>query len=160
MRRQWTVHEVHCAVEGGQIEATFDERVNEDAAPDLQRRRVVLSDKDGPYGVALAAWVAAGNKLPAFQAPAVTAFDVKAEACRRIEAILPDYKQRNVLAFGLEAVMTYGSDPADWPAGLRAVNADMQAKWAAIKLIRARSDELEAMNPIPADYRADRHWSE
>lgn len=87
-----------------------------------------------------------------------TIADVKAEAGRRIEAILPDYKQRNVLAFGIEAIMSYGADPAEWPAELQAVNADMQAKWATIKALRVRSDEIEAMSPIPADFRDDAYW--
>lgn len=90
--------------------------------------------------------------------PSPTLSAVKAEAARRIELILPDYKQRNVLAFGLETMMTYGFDPAGWPAPLQAVNAEMQAKWTAIKAIRVRSDEIEAMNPIPEDFRADSFW--
>jgi len=155
MRRQWTVHEVHGAVEGGQIDATFDERISDDAPPYLQRRRVVL-DPTSPYGLALAAWVSSDNVLP--PAPAPEKNDVKAEAARRIEAIMPDYKQRNVLAFGLETVMTYGADPSQWPEPLQQVNAEMQAKWETIKAIRVRSDEIEVMDPIPADFRDDSYW--
>lgn len=91
--------------------------------------------------------------------PIPTIGDVKGEAGRRIEAILPDYKQRNVLAFGLETMMTYGPDPADWPAPIQAVNSEMQAKWTAIKAIRVRSDEIEAMSPIPANFRDDSFWT-
>jgi hypothetical protein len=89
----------------------------------------------------------------------LTAADVKAEAGRRIEAIMPDYKQRNVMAWGLETVMTYGADPADWPAPLQAVNNQAQGAWSAIKAIRAKSDEIEAMSPIPADFRDDGYWA-
>lgn len=99
------------------------------------------------------------NYIPASARPAITVADVKAEAGRRIEAILPDYKQRNVLAFGLEAVMTYGPDPADWPVQLQAVNADMQAKWAVIKAIRVRSDEIEAIDPVPPNFADDGFWA-
>jgi hypothetical protein len=155
MRRQWTVHEVHGTLDGGLIDATFDERLTDDAAPDLWRRAVV-TDHDGPYGIALAAWVEQGNMLP--PAPAPEKNDVKAEAARRIEAIMPDYKQRNVLAFGLETVMTYGADPSQWPEPLQQVNAEMQAKWETIKAIRVRSDEIEVMDPIPADFRDDSYW--
>jgi hypothetical protein len=95
---------------------------------------------------------------PAAASPLPTVPDVKAEAARRIETIMPDYKQRNVLAFGLETMMTYGTDPADWPAPLQAVNAEMQAKWTAIKAIRTKSDKIEAMDPIPTDFRDDKHW--
>lgn len=103
-------------------------------------------------------WEALGSVVPDY-ARAVTPADVKAEAGRRIEAIMPDYKQRNVLAFGLETMMTYGPDPTEWPAPLQAVNAEMQAKWTAIKAIRAKSDEIEGMTPIPPDYRSDGYWT-
>jgi hypothetical protein len=32
--------------------------------------------------------------------------------------------------------------------------------WNRIKAIRAASDEIEAMNPIPRDYQDDKHWPE
>lgn len=91
--------------------------------------------------------------------PPVVIADVKAEAGRRIEAIMPDYKQRNVMAWGLETMMAYGPDPADWPAPLQEVNNQAQAAWAAIKAIRVCSDEIEAMDPIPADFRDDSYWA-
>lgn len=83
---------------------------------------------------------------------------VKLEANRRIEAIMPDFKQRNALALGMETVMTYGADPAVWPPQLQQLNGAMLAKWAAIKAIRTKSDEIEAMDPIPADFRDDTYW--
>ena len=90
--------------------------------------------------------------------PPISVADVKAEAARRIEAIMPDYKQRNVMAWGLETIMAYGPNPANWPTELQAVNNQAQAAWAAIKAIRVRSDEIEAMSPIPADFRDDGWW--
>lgn len=90
--------------------------------------------------------------------PLVTVAMVKAEAARRIAAIMPDYMQRNVMAWGLETIMAYGTDPATWPAQLQAVNAAAQAAWTAIKAIRARSDEIEAIDPIPADFQEDEYW--
>lgn len=90
--------------------------------------------------------------------PFVSAHDVKAEANRRIEAIMPSFKQRNALALGMETVMTYGADPANWPEDLQQVNAAMMDKWAIIKAIRIRSDEIEAMDPIPTDFRDDSYW--
>lgn len=87
-----------------------------------------------------------------------SAQDVKAEAHRRIEAIMPSFKQRNALALGIETVMTYGADPANWPEDLQQVNAAMMDKWTIIKAIRSRSDEIEAMNPIPADFCEDSYW--
>lgn len=91
--------------------------------------------------------------------PEPTRADVKAEAARRIEAIMPDFKQRNVMAWGLETMMAYGTDIADWPAPLQAVHTQAQVAWDAIKAIRVRSDEIEAMTPIPVDFRSEEHWT-
>lgn len=114
-----------------------------------------------PSDIAQIGWLYEGGQFslpPSPQAHPVTATNVKSEAGRRIAEIMPDYKQRNVLAFGLETMMTYGTDPSQWPEPLQQVNADMQAKWEAIKAIRARSDEIEAMDPIPTDFQNDKHW--
>ena len=40
---------------------------------------------------------------------------------------------------------------------LKAIN-DARAVWAQIKALRARSDTLEAMTPVPADYADDKWW--
>lgn len=90
--------------------------------------------------------------------PAVSPSAVKAEAERRILAVMPEWKQRNALAAGQAAVMAHGSDPAMWPPELQAEHTAAMAAWAAINAIRASSDVLEAMDPIPADYAADYHW--
>jgi len=87
-----------------------------------------------------------------------TQADVKSEAARRINQIMLDYQQRNALALGMEAVLTYGPDTAKWPSELQAVNEAVMAKWATIKAIRARSNEIEAMEPIPSDFAADERW--
>jgi hypothetical protein len=68
---------------------------------------------------------------------------IKAEARRRILEILPDYAQVNALARGQEMTMEYGSDPERWPDGAKADHAAVMRKWAAIKALRLRSDELE-----------------
>lgn len=83
---------------------------------------------------------------------------IKDEAERRILAILDKNKQRNLLAHGLEAIFEHGPDPAQWPAADRALQQDTTPKWRQIKAIRAASDALEAMNPIPANYTDDIHW--
>lgn len=90
--------------------------------------------------------------------PPVTVDQVKIEANRRILAIMPAYKQNNALAFAAETMMQYGADPADWPPERQAMQAEATAAWTAIKAIRTRSDEIEAMNPIPADYADDDYW--
>lgn len=66
---------------------------------------------------------------------------VKAEAGRRIVAILPEYRQRNLLA---QATILLKKGEANWtPGELAAWNAGA-AQWAAIKPIRDRSDAMEA----------------
>ncbi|HEV2518002.1 MAG TPA: hypothetical protein VGV07_22310 [Devosia sp.] len=83
---------------------------------------------------------------------------VKAEAARRIDLIMKDYEQRNALALGQEMVLTYGPDATKWPADKRATLSAMMGKWAAIKAVRVRSNDIEAMKPIPADFTDDEHW--
>lgn len=84
---------------------------------------------------------------------------IKVEANRRILAIMPEYKQRNAMAFGLEAMMVHGPDLASWPMDLQTMNNTIQAQWTIIKAIRTRSNEIEAMDPIPLDYTDDKYWS-
>jgi hypothetical protein len=122
------------------------------------RTYFVPNEPNNRHRQMIAEWEDAGNTIPPYVPSNPDVADVKSEAGRRIAVIMPDYKQRNVLAFGLETVMAYGADPSQWPEPLQQVNADMQAKWGAIKAIRVRSDEIEAMDPIPADFRNDSYW--
>lgn len=96
----------------------------------------------------------------AFTKPVVvgTVEQIKAEAGRRIEAIMPPYKQRNFLALQAELSMTHGPDPQGWPADMQSLAQEGLAAWARIKAIRSRSDEIETMDPIPADFTADKYW--
>lgn len=67
-----------------------------------------------------------------------TSVHVKIEAGRRIEAQYPLWKQANVIREG---------------------GANLIAMTAFIDDIRAKSDQLEAMSPTPADFAADERWS-
>lgn len=76
---------------------------------------------------------------------------VKAEAAKRILALMPDWKQRNVIA-------DLSSDNADTKAA--AVTA-----WAAVTAIRTKSNEIEASigsmtdeQIIAFDAADDSHW--
>ncbi len=78
---------------------------------------------------------------------------VKAEAGRRILAIMPEWRQRNVIA-------DLSSDNADTKAA--AVTA-----WAAVTAIRTKSNEVEASIASMSDEEIlnfnasdDAHWSE
>jgi len=80
---------------------------------------------------------------------------VKEEAQRRIYEILPDWKQRNLTARAAELAI---KGVQNWSLEEQAEVAAGQALWDQIKVIRAKSDELEAMDPIPVDYIDDKYW--
>ena len=69
--------------------------------------------------------------------------DIKAEAQRRILAIMPTYRQTNWLALKAEMDLRYGA-PSNWPAEVQQGIAAVMKQWEDIKAIRTRSDELEA----------------
>lgn len=82
---------------------------------------------------------------------------VKTECGRRIYTLFPQWKQANLTARATELV------------NLRVVNgtlteqeiaefAVLQSIWDWIKAVRAASDALEAMDPIPLSYQSDQHW--
>lgn len=73
---------------------------------------------------------------PSWTPPPITAGDVKAEARRRILAFAPEWKQLNAIREG---------------------DSELFAKLDAI---RAASDAIEAMDPIPDDYNDDERWPE
>lgn len=80
---------------------------------------------------------------------------VKAEAGRRIVAICPEWKQRNLTA---QAAILADKGRANWTADeLAAWNAGA-ALWAQIAAIRAASDTLEAADPRPDDVSDDANW--
>ena len=88
-----------------------------------------------------------------------TAAQVKAECRRRILLIMTEDQQRNTLAAGQAATMTYGADPTSWPPDLQARQAAAMGAWSEIERLRARSDEIEAMEPIPPDITSDALWA-
>lgn len=75
---------------------------------------------------------------------------IKAEAERRILAIMTEQQQRNTLALGIEFITAHGADPAAWPAARKAIFQAAMTQWAAIKALRARSNALEAQIPRDA----------
>lgn len=111
-------------------------------------------------------WPEAGNAGPGstydgqtFTAPVevgtVTAEDVKAEAMRRILAVAPEWKQRNLTA---QAAILAKIGEANWTTEQAAAWAAGEAVWSAVAAIRAASDVIEALDPIPQDYADDARW--
>ena len=84
-----------------------------------------------------------------------TADAVKAEAYRRIVAICPEWKQRNLIA---QATLLAEKGRANWTAQELADWDAGEAVWTRIKAVRDRSGTIEAMTPIPADFTDDKHW--
>lgn len=104
--------------------------------------------KDSPELVD-GAWVMGWDVDP------VTVEMVKAEAHRRIVTICPEWKQRNLTA---QATILAEKGRANWTAEeLAAWNAG-EAIWAQIAAIRAASDTIEAMDPIPPDFAESEVW--
>ena len=87
--------------------------------------------------------------------PPPTAGMVKKEASRRILAIAPEYKQRNMLSRSAE-LLRIGE--ANWTTEQQTEVTQMEEIWNQIKTIRTRSNELEAQDPIPVDYADDIYW--
>jgi hypothetical protein len=85
--------------------------------------------------------------------------EVKAECRRRILAIMSEDEQRNTLAAGQAATMQHGPDPAKWPKKQRDRQFKAMTAWAEIERLRARSNEVEAMEPIPAYLGDDALWA-
>ncbi len=81
--------------------------------------------------------------------------EVKAEAGRRIVAICPEWRQRNLTA---QATLLLRKGEANWTPEDATAWAAGQVIWDQIAEIRARSDEIEVMDPIPADFRDDIWW--
>lgn len=82
---------------------------------------------------------------------------VKVEARRRILARYPDWKQVNMTARGVELQDAWRQN-GSWTETEAAEAAALQSVWAWIKAVRAASDAIEAITPIPADYAADARW--
>jgi len=81
---------------------------------------------------------------------------VKQEASKRILAIAPDYKQRNMLARSAE-LLRIGE--ANLTQEQRDEVLAIESVWQTIQMIRVRSDAIEAMDPIPPDYTDDKYWT-
>ena len=85
------------------------------------------------------------------------AADVKAEAMRRILAIVPRWKQRNLNA---QAAALAEKGRASWTAEDLATWTSGTALWARVKAIREASDHIEIMDPMPADITDPDLWPE
>ena len=82
--------------------------------------------------------------------------EIGMEAERRILKVMPEWKQRNLTARGVELLQARVLN-GRWSPEDAAEAAAIQAQWDRVKAIRARSDELE--QTLPIDFTADQHWA-
>ena len=107
---------------------------------------------DAPDGITLtkAQQLAIQPLLDNGVAEVIDADAVKAEASRRILALIPAHKQVNALARSselLEIIASGGTLTAEEEADRQAA----KAVWAVVSAIRAASNAIEAQ-PLPSDY--------
>jgi len=123
--------------------------VSTEAQPNHDQRyqRLVQGPLTEANGVVTRGWVV--EDIPA------TAEMVKAEAYRRIIAICPEWKQRNLTA---QAAQLAKKGEANWTPEEEAAWAAGEAIWNQIAAIRAASDVIEAMDPIPVAFMDEMYW--
>jgi hypothetical protein len=87
-----------------------------------------------------------------------TVEEVKLEAGRRILIVCPEWRQRNHIATDLtyaKIIQAGGSLTAEQEESRVAI----ESVWASVQNIRSKSNEIEAMSPIPQDYTNDSYWN-
>lgn len=82
---------------------------------------------------------------------------VKLEARRRILERFPEWKQTNMTARGVE-LQDVWRRVGSWTINEQAEADALAAAWDWIKAVRAASDAIETMQPIPADYADNARW--
>lgn len=105
-----------------------------------------LFDKIDPTGVP-------DEPVPAAEPLSVQ--QVKAEAQRRILALCPEWKQRNLTA---QAVILAKKGADNWTPEEQTAWDAGEALWTQIAAIRAASDVIEQLDPIPQDFTDDSYW--
>jgi len=80
---------------------------------------------------------------------------VKQESGRRILALCPEWKQRNLTA---QAAQLAKKGEANWTPEESAAWAAGEALWFKIAIIRDKSNTIENMDQIPVDYCLDVYW--
>jgi len=135
-------------------------RVEEAPRPEINEREQVADRLAAPSlvdGVWVWGWaISAKSQADIDTYDADGRVKIKKEAQRRIDGQYPLWRQMNTMARMLE--MTEKPVPNRTGGDLAQINA-ARAMFAEINAIRAKSNALEAMTPIPADYADDRWWT-
>lgn len=147
-------------------------------------RHTVLVDIDGsaatvpadPSNRHYAALISSGAPIASAPVPEPTAADVRAEASRRLQVVFGardathldiiianatrEVARLNQIKVGVpHPAGGWLAEPREWTAEERARLATLHGADQMLESIRAASNRLEAMQPVPADYAADDHWS-
>lgn len=135
-------------VDGGKMLRPFIEVAQPDHEPTLEAATVAIEIT--PEQVTQV-WTVQRRSLEVQHAA------VKTECGRRIYTPFPQWKQANLTARATELVNLRVVNGALTPEET-AEFALLQSIWDWIKSVRAASDVLEAMDPIPLSYQSDQHW--
>lgn len=121
---------------------------------------------DGQIQRKARAWLDAGNAPAVYESPAPTIANVKSEAQRRIIALTGATTFDGCLTKQLNASMRASELINKKASGVtltteeQAEEVALQTLADAIKLIRARSNMIEQMDPIPSDYATNEtYWT-
>jgi hypothetical protein len=79
------------------------------------------------------------------------------EANNRINAVFPDYSQRNANNEATGYITQYGSDSTKWPAAAQSRKAEMDRCWNYVNAVRAAANTL-VLSMLPADPTDNSHW--
>lgn len=92
-------------------------------------------------------WRAAGNQQQI----------VSAEATRRIDAMFPEYSQRNSIAETNGYILQYGIDTGKWPKAARDRKAEIDRCWNYVNAVRSKATAM-MKGALPTDPTANANW--
>jgi hypothetical protein len=109
-------------------------------------------------------WVADGNSITEFEAPPPDVTAVRAFASQLMQQMFGarDASHLDIIISNAnrEAIRLLRKGQDKWTAEERTRAAELEAADQAIEAIRAASNVLEAMDPVPKDYdNVDKWWS-
>lgn len=82
---------------------------------------------------------------------------VSGEATRRIDAVFPEYSQRNSIAEMNGYIVSLGVTATAWPTAPQRRKAEIDRAWSYVNAVRASADGM-LKGALPADPTNDSHW--
>lgn len=144
------------------MKARLKDGVVVETAPDDAEFHPALGFVDAPANVTVGWRKDGDNWLEPAPPPGPTTAHVRREAARRMVALLGarDIAHMDILISNgsREAIRLLRKGGANWTDAEAARAAELEVIDAAIEAIRAASNVIEVMDPIPDDYAADERW--